>query len=290
MFHGNMVIVNCGMGHWPKSRSAGMRVSGLCLLLIAAVTTGCGHSQKQAGRGGAFAGSPPPQPPAFLNGPMALLLTSVDGFRAHVVLEGGAAAKGVEVVAGELIGRGGKLVFAPSLSGAAGKHSPASDSAFIWDVNGNHGYMLNEPLQAYALIASNRQFTNVTASAALSAAAPEKVAGHPCQPMEVTVAASDGSATVLRLWRATDLKGLPVRVTCAANGAPLTLTLSKVRLEAMPDDVFLPPKGFKKFDSAEALINELAARQQNLKRHPTYQTEEIEPAGGRDNHQPTRPL
>ena len=126
----------------------------------------------------------------------------------------------------------------------------------------------------------------------MNPAAPEKVAGHPCQPAEATVAASDGSATVLRLWRATDLKGLPVRITCAANGTPLTLTLSKVRLEALPDDLFLPPNGFTKYDSAKALMNELAARQQNYKRRPTYQTEEVEPGSGMEGrparHNPSR--
>ena len=144
-------------------------------------------------------------------------------------------------------------------------------------------------MQAYAPIPSNRQFTNVATGSAMNGAAPEKVSGHPCQPAEATVAASDGSLTVFRLWRATDLKGLPVRITCASDGTPLTLTLSKVRLEAVPDDLFLPPNGFVKYDSAEGLMNELAARQQNLKRRPTYQTEESEPGSGREGRAPTRP-
>ena len=63
------------------------------------------------------------------------------------------------------MGRGGKLVFAPGPSNAAGKRSPAGGSAFIWDVTANRGYLLNDPLQAYAPISSNRQFTNVAASA-----------------------------------------------------------------------------------------------------------------------------
>ena len=231
-----------------------------------------------------------PQPPAFLNGPMALLLTNAHGFRAHAMLESGASAKGVEVTAGELMGRGGKLVFAPGPGSSGGKRSHLVGSAFIWDVTTSRGYLLNDPMQAYALIPANRQFTNIATSSAPNGAAPEKISGYPCQPAQATVAASDGSVTGFRLWRATDLNGLPVRITRASEGLPLTLTLSKVRLETLPDDLFLPPNGFVKYDSTEGLMNELAARQQNLiKRRPTYRTEGSEPGSGQDGRRPTRP-
>ena len=203
-----------------------MRRSGLCLLLLAFLTAGCAHS---GSRGGAVAELAVPQPPVFLDGPMALLLTNASGFRAHAVLESGPSAQGVEPVTGELLGQGGKLVFAPGPSRSGGKRSRTGGSAFLWDVSANRGYLLNDPLQAYAPIPASHQFTNITASSSVSGAAQEKVAGHPCQPCEVTVAASDGSATACRLWRATDLHGLAVRITCAWNGRPLTLTLSKVQ-------------------------------------------------------------
>ena len=230
-----------------------------------------------------------PQPPAFINGPMALLLTNAQGFRAHAVLESGASAKGVEVTEGELMGQGGRLVFAPGPGSSNSKRSPLARSAFIWDVATDRGYVLNDPLQAYAPISANPQFTNLTTSRALNGAAPEKVSGHLCQPEEASVAASDGSVTGFRLWRAADLNGLPLRITRASGGPPLTLTLSKVRLETLPDDLFVPPSDFAKYDSAERLMNEFASRQQNLKRSPTYRTEETEPGSGHESRAPTRP-
>ena len=261
----------------------------LCLLLIAALAGGCAHSQKSSQGGGVVEGFSVPQPPVFFNGAMALLLTNARGFRAHAVLENGASANGVAATEGELMGQGGKLLFAPGPGNATGKRSHLRGSAFIWDVTANRGYLLNDPLQAYAPISANRQFTNFATSSATSGAATENISGHPCQPAQATVAASDGSITGFRLWRATDLNGLPLRITRASDGPPLTLTLSKVRLETLPEDLFLPPIGFKKYDSAERLIDEMAARQQNLKRRPTYQMEESEPGVGQDGRTPTRP-
>jgi hypothetical protein len=290
MFHDAMPMMNCGMRRLPGLRLAECRGLGSGVLLIACLAAGCAHSQKHGGRAGAAGGMLVPQPPAFLDGPMALLLTNVDGFRARVVLEGGTTARGSERIVGELLGRGGKLVFAPGSGSAARKQPPAAGAAFVWDVAGNSGYMLNDPLQAYAPISANRQFTNITVSAAISNSAPERVAGHPCQPTEVTVAASDGSATVCRTWRATDLKGFPMRITCASNGTLLTLSLSNVRLETLPGDLFRPPNDFTKYNSAQALINELDARQQDLKRRPAYYgTDQNETLGGPEVRQPSRP-
>ena len=220
---------------------------------------------------------------------MALLLTNVPGFRAHAMLESGGSANSVVVTEGELMGRGGKLMFAPGPGNAGGKRSHLKGTAFIWDVTSGHGYLLDDPLQAYAPVSATCQFTNMIADNALKGALPEKISGHLCQPAVATVLASDGSITGFRLWRATDLNGFPVRITRASNGTPLTLTLSKIRLETLPEDLFLPPNGFARYDSAERLMTELAARQQNLKGRATYRIEESEPGNGLDSRAPTRP-
>jgi hypothetical protein len=219
---------------------------------------------------------------------MALLLTNVDGFRARAVLEGSSTGNQPGAVAGELMGRGGKLFFGPEPGGSAKARSRAEDFSFIWDVSENHGYMLNGPLQGYAPISSNARFTNVVAGASGKALAPEKVAGHACQQTEATVAASDGRTMVFQVWRATDLKGLPVRITCAPNGTALTLTLSKARLELPPADLFLPPDGFTKYSSAEGMVNELAARQENFKRKRGWQAPPTDEIGFRDAKAPVR--
>ena len=221
---------------------------------------------------------------------MALLLTNTSGFRAHVVLESGGPPQALPLAAGELMGRGSKLLFAPATLGKAGKKVRAEDSAFIWDVIANRGWVLNDPLQAYAPVSSSRQFTNVAATALLKGAAPEKISGHSCQPGEVTVTAADGTPTVFRVWRANDLQGLPLRITCPSTGAPLTLTLSNARLEAVPNDLFLPPSSFTEYESSEAIMAELFLRKHNLNRKPTYQPEDTEPGAGRDTRVPTRPL
>ncbi len=262
---------------------------GLCVLSIGFLAAGCAGSGKQGGRAGAAAGVRPPKPPTFLNGPMALLLTNVDGFSARAVLERGAPASGVELAAGELLGRGGNLLFAPGAGKAAAKRARAEDFAFIWDVAANRGYVLNDPLQGYAPISYGRRFTNLTISATLNKVAAESVAGHPCQQTEVTVTADDGSASVFRVWRATDLKGLPVRISGASDGTPVALTLSKARLETVSNDLFQPPSGFTKYDSVEVLINELVSRQHNLKQRPAYGSEEPDILSAPDLRAPIRP-
>ena len=266
-----------------------IRAIGPGFLLIATLAAGCASSSTKATRAREFQVMPTPVAPLFLSGPMALLLTNADSFRARVVMETAVPSQATQRTAGELIVRGSKLLFAPEPTKVARKQPRPEDSAFIWDVNGNCGYLLNEPLQAYAPISSNRQFTNVTTGAALASAAPEQVAGHSCQAAEVTVTASDGVATIFRVWRAADLKGLALRIHSPSSGAPVTLTLSKVRLDAVPNDLFLPPNGFTRYESAEAMMTEMALRRVNLGRKQVYQTQDLDEPGKRDIRQPAQP-
>lgn len=277
-----MRMMNCGWGQWLESRLA----PGLSVVLIAALAAGCAHSPPDAGQVGSMGVPPVPEAPVFLRGAMALLFTNVAGFRAQAVLESGVPAR--QVAAGELMGQGGRLVFAPAFDKAASKRSPAISSAFIWDVPANSGYILNGPMQACASIASSVQFTNFTVSAAPAAAASERIDGHLCQPADAIVTASDGSVTAFRLWRAADLNGLPLRVTCVSASTPLTLTLSKSRLEVLPNDLFQPPNGFTRHESAQALIRELLSRQDNLKRRPVYPSDDSEAGAGISGGSPNR--
>jgi hypothetical protein len=289
MFCGDMCILNHLGTPRLAMRMAGIPGLGLGLLLVATLVAGCASSSSKGDRAGGFQVMPTPTTPLFLNGPMALLLTNAEGFRARVVLEGAGISQASQTTAGELMVRGSKLLFAPEPVKVAKKQPRPEDSAFIWDVNESRGYLLNEPLQAYAPVSSSRQFTNVTAGTPLNNASPEKIAGHLCQATEVTVTASDGVATVFQVWRAADLKGLPLRIHCPPGGVPLTLTLSKVRLEAVPNDLFLPPNGFTKYDSPEGMMTEMALRKVNMSRRHTSQTPDFDEPGSRDSRMSNRP-
>jgi hypothetical protein len=220
---------------------------------------------------------------------MGLLLTNADGFRARAVCESTAPSGATQRTAGELMVRGSKLLFAPEAIKVGKKQPHPEDSAFVWDVSENRGYVLSDPMQAFAPVSSTRQFTNVTVGTARNRTSPERFEGHQCQGLEVTVTASDAVATVLEVWRATDLKGIPLRIHCPSNGAPLILTLSKIRLEAVPNDLFLPPNGFTKYKSPEEMMTEMALRRVNLSRKQIYQTQDFDEPGTLDNRQPTRP-
>ena len=272
-------------GQWPLAQ---IRFCRSGLLPIALLVAGCAHSPRDGDRASGFEAIPAPMPPFFLNGPMALLLTNAGGFRAQVVLTGGAAPQAKPLAAGELMGQGGKLLFAPAAGSAASKKAHAEGSAFIWDVKENRGWILNDPLQGYAPVSSQRYYTNLVAGAIQGNAAPERIAGHRCGRAEVTVSADDGTAATFQVWRAEDLNGLPLRIAGAADGAPIALTLSSIRRELIPDDLFQPPNGFTKYESPEAMMTELALRKVNLGRKATYQPLESEPGTGLNTPAPKR--
>ena len=215
---------------------------------------------------------------------MAVLLTNTDGFNAHVVMETRPSSNRAASVSGELIGRGSKLFFAPDESTLGKKRHPGGGIYFIWDVTAGSGYMLSEALQGYAPISSVARVTNVVIETGAENPAPEKVGGHPCEQEQVSVASSDGSTTPFRIWRAMDLKGFAVRINTATNSTFLSLNFASVRLEAPSGELFQPPEGFTKYASAEAMMNELMAREQNLRRIKIYTPGEPAPAEGREGY------
>jgi hypothetical protein len=101
---------------------------------------------------------------------------------------------------------------------------------------------------------------------------------------------------VLIVWRGTAQQDLPLKIQMTNSPGAVTLTLSRIRFETPPADLFALPNGFKRYESTDAMITELVQRRRDLisarsKRQreryglPTEQEEETT----RAMDKPTRP-
>jgi hypothetical protein len=140
----------------------------------------------------------------------------------------------------------------------------STSSGFIWSAAENSGYALNEPLQAFAPVTSTNRVTNVIISATAGPA--ERIGGHETLPAEVAVTLTDGSPVRFQIWRASDLDHLPLRISAHTLGGPVTLTLSDIRLELPPQQIFTPPDGFSKYPSVLAMRDELLRRSSSIRK------------------------
>jgi len=186
------------------------------------------------------------------------------------------------------MGRERKLLFTPEGTGARGKRLKEAKISFVWDVADRQGYMLSEALQACAPLVVTRNYT-VAGSPASGTAGTEKIDGHPCQVENVAATSSDGATTRLRVWKAPDLRGLPVQVSMEPDLAKPIFHLTKIHQATPPPEVFDVPDGFAKYRSPDALMAELRMRQQGAKRkRPPENEGEKPPPGGSPNNNPTR--
>jgi hypothetical protein len=205
-----------------------------------------------------------PEPPLFLMGPVAPLLTNTLGFSARVTFTSAGGGKGP--VSGELLGRGNWLLYAPGQEEKSETKAPAGGFSFLWDVAEHRGFVLSETLQGYAPVSAKTTPTNWVAVPVQ--APPERLDGHPCRLEEALVQMSNGSNAVFRVWRAGDLRQFPARLTSLVADEPLTLNFSRIRLAVPPPELFAPPASFTQYPSPAVLVDELAIRDRNARRKP----------------------
>jgi hypothetical protein len=245
---------------------------------VIAVLAGCADTppEKEGGMGGGpdAPGGPgrggfPPGPPPFLAGPMgAALPKNSDGFTAHMTMQIRLPEGRTDLIEGELMGKGSKLLFIPEPAGRRGKEMRAAKISFTWDVSDGHGHVLSEGLQASAPISANAKYT-ITASGPVNDRPPaDKVEGHHCEVQNVTVSSDDGSTTALRVWRASDLKGFPIQIAIQPDLERPALKLSKIRPASPGAELFAAPDGFTKYRTMQAMMSELMLRQASMKQRP----------------------
>jgi hypothetical protein len=215
---------------------------------VALLTCGCSSSEDR--KYNAVVETRTPVPPEYLTGPASALFTNSEGFSALVTEDSLATVSGKKIPAGRLVGTGSMLLFAPA----------KSDYTYIWDVSQHSGYMLSGALQGYAPISSPAQVVSLTTTSEAAGPESDRVNGHPGHEAEVSVAMSDGSVTKFTSWRASDLGGLPVRLSALRPATPLSLQLTDAKLEKISADLFQPPDGFTRFSSVENMMFEKGAR------------------------------
>ncbi len=274
------LLQNSESKYQPETRSA-----FLWFMALAMAAMGCTHSPKHdradQGEGKDFV----PKVPAFLNGPIAVLLTNTVGFQGHLVMVTHLLSNTTEeVTTGEMVGRGTKLLFVPKETISANKKRNTGGISFLWDVADNSGFLLSESLQGYAPMGAPARFTNILHKQPFSVSAAEKIEGHLCQPKEIMVSSAAGSTTDFQFWEAPELGGFPLRIVSADNPTLLTLRFSDLRMQQQPIDAFLPPGGFTKYESAEDLMKELMLRQRGTLRRGGEWTGSNERGGGSGRH------
>ena len=205
---------------------------------------------------------------ALLTGPVSLLASNAAGFNAHVMVIPNAAANTPPSLTGTLWAQPDWLLWTPA---AAKGHSPSGTGrsfSFIWHVSQSSGYVLSEALQAYAPITTSWRYTNFTVAPDPENAPSENLDGHLCHPEQITAGSSDGTTHRFRVWRAADLKEIPLKLVAIGDYPITTVLLSQVRVLKSAPDKFEPPNDFTRYENAEAMANELLLRQQNLQPRP----------------------
>jgi hypothetical protein len=240
------------------TKLAGFLFGAVASALFGLLMAGCAHHREFSGTEQRVLGTPP----GFLTGPIALLLTNANSYNAQIVYETRTAWGSTQAISGSFVGTGRKLAFQPELPKASRQNTQGT-MVFIWDTAQSSGYALNDALQGYAPYSGSVQFTNVVASGQNSL--PEWIAGHECQRELAVAFGNDGSTNLLQVWRAADLHGFPIRVSGGSNSAASVLTFTKIQV-GRPAEFLTSQEGFTKYESPDAMVMELVARQHNFSR------------------------
>jgi hypothetical protein len=229
------------------------------ILLAAAFLCACSSSR----RVGVVYRAGDENPPPFLSGPVAEVLTNFNGFSGHVSASFDSDGQ-PRNKSGDLLGREGRLIFQPTLLIKGKRARTEGGLYFLADQNRHTGYILSEALQGYAPIQLSPGIALPDIESMPKDGPPEDVNGHPTHRRAMDVSLDAGQIGHLTLWQADDLRHFPVRIQWIAPSNSVTVNFSEVRVEYPQQELFRPPDGFTTYPTPVALMNELMTRDANF--------------------------
>jgi hypothetical protein len=194
----------------------------------------------------------PTEAPTFLNADVAGLFGKAN-FTARVEVQKGFPGSHPPMM-GELSGRDGNLFFMSDSQRT--KRGYAGGLSVLWDGATQTAYLLNDPLQAYAPIRAS--VTNGPVE--VTVAGEEDIGTEHCRKTIISRRVGTELVPVLVAWRGLAEQELPLKIQSTNTPAAVTLTLSRIRFQAPPPDLFTLPNGFKRYDSTDAMLAELMRR------------------------------
>lgn len=217
---------------------------GAALFLLA---MGCASEDKEFDQ--SVARLRPVEPPTYFNGEIASLFGTAN-FTARLEVQRGMQAP----MAGELYGRDGSLFFMADEQ--RDKRGMSGGLSVLWHAPTKTAYLLNDPLQAYAPIRIPNT-NNVTEAKGVGE---EIINGERCRKSIITQDAAGETIPRWMVWRSIDKQDLPIRIQSTNSPSNVTLTVSRIRMQAPPAELLALPNGFKAYDSTDAMMAELNRR------------------------------
>jgi hypothetical protein len=221
----------------------------------------------QVGRPGM--GSPPPGP--GLSGSTAKLFGDNSAFSANLEMQTTSGAESMRMP-GKMFFDQGKSRFEMDLTQLKGSKMSPETAAQIKGIGMDKTIMISRPdkkmgyqvypgMQAY--IESPLPVQETAAGQAsdfkleLTELGKETVDGHPCIKNKAIVTDKDGNKQESLVWNATDLKNFPVKIEHNEDSTKVTMLFHDVNLSKPAADAFDPPADATKYDSMQAMMQQL---------------------------------
>jgi hypothetical protein len=105
------------------------------------------------------------------------------------------------------------------------------------EITGIPVHMVSSPLQLLSGSKVTRKYGGT-----------EIIGSHTCKLENLVVTATDGRTTQFKLWRATDLKGFPVKIELHSDRGQMTTTYRDIVLHTPDAALFVPPNNCIPFE------------------------------------------
>jgi hypothetical protein len=162
--------------------------------------------------------------------------------------------------AGSIDSQNGNLRWQVKLGDIRSAQLSSNAKAVVRQINGDRFLLLTRPdkhTNYLVLAGAHACLEQPLPSVKLSgktASGTDTLDGRACSKERLRLTQPDGATNQLVLWRAKDLKNVPVQVEFSDSGQVIRVRFSNVRFQSQPGNAFDVPPGLSKYGSMEDLV------------------------------------